>query len=99
LEQHLTLNGLFLFLSSALSAISFAIAVVVVAISRDHWGTFKRMCLAWLTVFGSGIAVTLFVGPLFNSRLLTGLVTSTSFGVASATATLIGIRHARAIRE
>ena len=99
LEPQLNLNGLFVFLASVLSALSFAVAIVVVAISRDHWGTFKRMGLAWVTVFVSGIAVAMVLGHLFDSRLVTGLVTSTSIGVASATATVMGVRHVRAIRE
>ena len=42
MQPQLNLNGLFIFLASAVGAISFAVAVVVLAMSRDRWETFNE---------------------------------------------------------
>jgi hypothetical protein len=98
MQSQLNINGLFVFLASALGAISFAVAIVVLAMSRDHWGTLKTMCIWWLMVLLSGIAAASALGYLFNNRLLVGVLGSTSVGAASVVGLVMGIRHLRAVR-
>jgi hypothetical protein len=98
MEPRLDLNGLFIFFSSALMAISFTVAIVVLAMSRERWGTFKKMGLTWFAVVVSGLAVAIATGYLSGSSSLAGLLTSTSLAVASIAAVVMGILHARTVQ-
>ena len=95
MQAELNLKGLFTFLASVLSAISFTVCIVLLAVSRARWATFKRIFLAWIVVFFSGIAVALVVGPLFKSHLLAQILGSMSVGMASVVAVVLGICHVR----
>jgi hypothetical protein len=99
MQPELNLDGLFMFLASALGAISFTVCIVLLAGSRARWATFKQIFLGWIVVFFSGMAVALVGGPLFKSHLLAGILGSMSVGVASVAAAVLGIRHVRKVNR
>ena len=95
MQPEVNLKGLFMFIASVLSAISFTVCIVLLAVRRARWATFKQIFLVWIVVFFSGIAVALLAGPFFNSRVLAAILGSMSVGVPSVAAAVLGIRQVR----
>lgn len=99
MQPELNLKGLFMFLASAMGAISFTVCIVLLAMSHARWATFKQIFLGWIVVFFSGMAVALVAGLLFNSHLLAGILSSMSVGVASVVAAVLAVRHVRKVNR